>query len=478
MSVFRTGIISFLSLFLFIPSQAQELVSIEYLGDRSQSSLAQEFGFLIQNGVEYWKVTYTTPDVFNQLDTASGLLVLPVREETTIYPVLVYQHGTVDGPQDVPSNLAGGFQIAEVFGGLGYVSLAPDYLGAGEARGFHPYVHRESEASAAVDMVRAIRSHAPEIDLLLNDQLFVTGYSQGGHASMALHQSLELELSDEFTVTAAAHLSGPYSISGVMRDVILSEEPYNFVAYLPNTYLSYNYVYGLYEDIEQVFKPAYVQPIQDFFDGTIGLGALNSSLIASLTSEFGAPITRNILQDSIIAALEDPDSDHPIVDALRDNDTYEWAPQQPTRIFYCMADDQVNFRNSILADSVMQALGAVDLSTSDLNPNADHGQCVEPAVIQTALFFSNFADWTVDTDEAFNSIPVRVFPVPAQDWLQIEGLESDAYVQLVNQQGQVVLENILLLGTTRVELPPVPTGVYLLRVQTKEGQALRKIVVE
>ncbi|MEL6656270.1 MAG: T9SS type A sorting domain-containing protein [Bacteroidota bacterium] len=478
MSAIRTGIIGLLSLFLFLPGQAQDLVSIEYLGDRSQSSLAQEYGFLIQNGIEYWKVTYTTPDVFNQLDTASGLLVLPVREETTIYPLLVYQHGTVDGPQDVPSNLAGGFQIAEVFGGLGYVSLAPDFLGAGEARGFHPYVHRESEASAAVDMVRAVRAHAPEIDLLLNDQLFVTGYSQGGHASMALHQSLELELSDEFTVTAAAHLSGPYSISGVMRDVILSDEPYNFVAYLPNTYLSYNYVYGLYDDIEEVFKPAYVQPIQDFFDGNIGLGALNSTLIAALTSEFGAPITRNILQDSIVAALEDPNADHPIVDALRDNDTYEWAPQQPTRIFYCMADDQVNFRNSIVADSVMQELGAVSLSTADVNPSADHGQCVEPAVIQTALFFSSFADWTVDTDEMLNSIPLKVFPVPAQDWMQLEGLEEDAFVQLLNQQGQIVLQNMLLQGNTRLDISYVPAGLYMLQVQTKTGQAVRKIVVE
>ena len=478
MSLYRLLFVAFFSLSILSGGQAQELVSIEFEGQRSQSSLAQEYGFLIQNGVEFWKVTYTTPDVFNQLDTASGLLVLPVREDETIYPLLVYQHGTVDGPQDVPSNLAGGYQIAEIFGGLGYVSLAPDYLGAGEARGFHPYVHRESEASAAVDMIRAVRGHAPEIDLLLNDQLFITGYSQGGHASMALHQALELELSDEFTVTAATHLSGPYSISGVMRDVILSDEPYNFVAYLPNTYLSYNYVYGLYDDIEQVFKPAYVEPIQNFFDGIIGLGNLNNTLIAALTQEFGAPITRNILQDSIIAILEDPESDHPMIEALRDNDTYEWAPQQPTRIFYCMADDQVNFRNSVVADSVMQELGAVALSTSDLNPAFDHGQCVEPAVIQSAIFFSSFADWTVDTDEALNSIPLRVFPVPAQDWLQLEGLEDEAFVQIINQQGQVVLQNTMLQGNTRLDLPQLPSGVYLLRVQTSEGQAVRKIVLE
>ena len=126
----------------------------------------------------------------------------------------------------------------------------------------------------------------------------------------------------------------------------------------------------------------------------------------------------------------------------------------------------------------MQELGAVALSTSDLNPAFDHGQCVEPAVIQSAIFFSSFADWTVDTDEALNSIPLRVFPVPAQDWLQLEGLEDEAFVQIINQQGQVVLQNTMLQGNTRLDLPQLPSGVYLLRVQTSEGQAVRKIVLE
>ena len=478
MSIFRTSLLFTLALLLVTHLHSQVVVDVEYKGERSAVELIQEYGLLVQNGVEFWKVTYTTPDVFNQLDTASGLLVVPVREQTTVYPLLVYQHGTVDGPQDVPSNLQGGYQIAEIFGSLGYVTLAPDYLGAGEARGFHPYVHRESEASAAVDMIRALRTYAPEMDILLNDQLFVTGYSQGGHASMALHQSLELELAEEIDLTAAAHLSGPYSISGVMRDVMVSEEPYNFLAYLPNTYLSYNYVYGIYEDLEQIFKPAYVVAIENFYEGNIGLGTLNSFLISNLTAEYGAPIARYMLQDSIVAILEDPESDHPIVAALEDNDTYEWAPQRPTRIFYCMADDQVNFRNSILADSVMQELGAASLLTEDLNPNADHGGCVEPAVIQTAVFFAGFADWTVDTDELSPELPLQIYPNPASDWLLIDGLSSDAQLQMVDQQGRVVWQQQLPQGTNRVELPALSAGIYWLRAKTAEGQAVRKLLID
>lgn len=478
MHCLRSVLPLFISLLFVTNLAAQDLISIQYKGQRSQEQLAADYGFLIQNGVELFKITYTTPDVFGQLDTASGLIVLPVREETTIYPLLVYQHGTVNGPQDVPSNLLGGYQLAEVFGGLGYVALAPDYLGAGESRGFHPYVHRESEASAAVDMIRAVRGHAPEIDLLLNDQLFITGYSQGGHASMALHQAVELELSDEMEVTAASHLSGPYSISGVMRNVMISEEPYNFLAYLPNTYLSYNYVYQFYDDIEQFFKPAYVTAIRNFYEGNIGLNNLNNFLINAITQEHGAPIARYMLQDSIVAILEAGDPSHPVIQALEDNDTYEWAPQKPTRIFYCMADDQVYFRNSVVADSVMQELGAVDLVTTDVLSEADHGGCVEPAIINTALFFNNFADWTVDTDDLAAELPIKVFPNPVEGWMQIEGVNGEADVQLFNQQGAVVWQNSLAPGTQQLNLPTLPAGVYLLSVVTTEGRASKKLIIQ
>jgi hypothetical protein len=467
-----------LVVFFSLTISAQTLVSISYKGQRSQTALTQQYGFLIQNGVELWKITYTTPDVFNQLDTASGLLILPVREETTIYPTLIYQHGTVDGPQDVPSNLQGGYELGVVFGGLGYVTLAPDYLGAGTSRGFHPYVHAASEASAAVDMLRAVRGHASQIDLLLNDQLFVTGYSQGGHASMALHKALELELANEINLTAASHLSGPYDISGVMRELMVSEEPYNFLAYLPNTYLSYDYVYGFYDNLEQFFKPAYTTAIRNFYEGNIGLNNLNNFLISSLTNEYGAPIARYMLQDSIVAILENADPDHPVIQALADNDTYNWAPQRPTRIFYCTADDQVKYRNSIVADSVMQALGAVDLITFDVNPEADHGGCVEPAVIQTALFFSGFADWTVGATENWSDLAVNIFPNPASDKLQIHDLEEDAEIKMLNQQGQLMLQQELPAGQQELMINSLTPGVYWLQIRTKRGQATKKIIIK
>ena len=469
--------------FFYISSslQSQNLITSEYLGERTQAALTSQLGPFIQNGVKLYKITYTTPDVMGQLDTASGLFIVPQRDQVTIYPTLVYNHGTVDGPQDVPSNLAGGYELALFFGGLGYATLAPDFIGAGESRGFHPYVHADTEASAGADMVRAVRAYAPEMDVLLNDQLFLTGYSQGGHASMALHRYIETEAAEEFNMTAAAHLSGPYSISKVMLELILDDTPYYFVAYLANTFLSFNTAYDIYDGLEHVFKPEYTDVIQEFYDGEIGLGDLNNQLITQLTTTFGAPITRNLMQDSIVAILEDPItySDHPLHQSLRDNDVYNWAPQLPTRLFYCMADDQVNYRNAIIADSVMQTLNAVDVDLTDVNTNADHGGCVVPAITNTLIFFAGMAEWSTVTDtENLLNTNIEIYPTPTRNNLFINGLESPAKAMLFAANGQEVLSTNLNEFDNELNLQALPNGVYFLSLRNDSGQIIRKVVIE
>lgn len=40
-------------------------------------------------------------------------------------------------------------------------------------------------------MLKAAVTFAANAGITLNEKLFITGYSQGGHASMALHRDLE-----------------------------------------------------------------------------------------------------------------------------------------------------------------------------------------------------------------------------------------------------------------------------------------------
>ena len=473
----------YLLLLFFIASiqaaTSQQVVSVVSKGNRSLAQMQTLYGAIIQNGIDIYKVTYTTPDAFGQPDTASGLLIVPVRQQSSSYPILVYQHGTVSGPTDVPSELRADWEIAAIFGGMGYVSLAPDYLGLGESRGFHPYVHAATEASAALDMIRACKAHMPSLNVAVNDQLFITGYSQGGHAAAALHREIEANHTDEFSVTAAAHLSGPYSISRIMKERILTTTPYFYPAYVPNTFLSYNYVYQIYNSIESVFKPAYVPLIQSYYDRQISLTALNLQLIIDLTQNTGASVARNMLQDSIVAILEtEQPADHPLLEALRDNDVYNWGPQAPTRLFYCQADDQVPYLNSVLADSVMRTYTPPNFDSANLNPTANHGQCVQPAVTATIVFFGGFQDIQVGLTESPVMAALQLFPNPAAEHIFLKGIEGEVAVGIYDQQGKLVRFAPQQDSSQPVSLAGLPVGMYVVRIASAQGIASRKLVIQ
>lgn len=331
----------FISLFFFLcglfPTllHSQTLVSSTLLGSRTRAQLVSQFGVpLIQYGVKYYRITYTTNNLQGQLDTVSGLVCVP-DDPTRIYPRVVYHHGTAGSKLGVPSfNVVSGGEgvIGNLFAGMGYVAILPDLLGLGVSDGFHPYVHAASESWVAADMLRVLPAFAAQYGVHLNEQLFSTGYSQGGHSSMAFHRDVENTWQNEFEMTAAAHLSGPYSIAEVMRELILSDSVYFYPGYLPNTILSYQTVYGnLFGQLDEVFKQPYAAKIAEFYAGTISLSSLNDDLIDLLEANEGASRPLRMLQSDILQEII-ADPGHPFNVALKDNNVYAWAPEN-RRVF-------------------------------------------------------------------------------------------------------------------------------------------------
>ncbi len=471
-----------LLLLLALPLHSQTLISSTYLGARTKAQLSAQFNLpFFQYGVKYYRVTYTTTGLQGQLDTVSGLVVAP-DDATKVFPRLVYQHGTSSSKTDVPSfnvQTNGEGIIGWLFAGLGFTTLMPDYLGLGVSDGFHPYVHAATEASVAADLLRALPAFNTQYGYHTNDQLFMTGYSQGGHASMALHRAVETELQDEFTATAAAHLSGPYSIAEVMRALILSDSVYYFPGYLPNTILSYQTVYGnLFTQLTDVFKEPYATRIGQFYNGTLNLGALNDQLVSLLIANEGASRPFRMLQPAIVqAVLNDPN--HPFNLALLDNNVYQWAPEAPTRIFYCTADDQVPYLNSLLARDTMQARGATDLIATDVNTTADHGGCVSPALTNTVFFFLGYQQVGVFTGAGELAVqPLQLQPNPANSFVLLKNLPADGQLELFAADGRLVRSGAVSDGDYRLETAGLEEGWYLLRVWSEGKIWQGRLVVQ
>ncbi|MCC6459850.1 MAG: T9SS type A sorting domain-containing protein [Saprospiraceae bacterium] len=463
-------------------ASTQTLISTTLLGTRTKAQLTTQSGLpFIQYGAKFYRITYTSLDVHGALDTVSGLVAVP-NDPDKVFPRLVYQHGTSSSKLDVPSyNVLqnGEGSIGLLFAGLGYVSLLPDYLGLGISDGFHPYVHAASEASVALDMLRALPAFNSQYGVHTNNQLFMTGYSQGGHASMALHRAVESDLAAEFSATAAAHLSGPYSIGEVMRGLILSDSVDYFPGYLPNTILSYQTAYGnLFNQVSDIFKAPYAAKIDAFYKGNLALGQLNSELISLLVTNVGDSRPLRMLQDSVVqAVLNDPQ--HPFNIALRDNNVYAWAPKAPTRIFYCKADDQVPYLNSLLARDSMTARGASSLVAQDVNTNADHGGCVTPALTNTLLFFAGYQQISgfVDTDEPLIQT-LALSPNPANQFVQLPYLASAGELRVYAISGRLIQSKQLPAGEQQWDVSGLENGLYFVQFKAKGAIWQGKLVVQ
>lgn len=470
-------LVCFLSTSLF----AQEVVRVE----EQPISLAFLLNIVLPIEVEYdvrnYKIVYTTTDAFGQPDTASGLLCVP-NDQELLFPLAVYNHGTVADRNGVPS--VEGVEERLLVQGIaasGYITVAPDYLGLGESDGFHPYVHAATEASAGRDMLLAVRDWLDTQEIRQNGQLFLTGYSQGGHAAAALHRDLSLNPGEDgLAVTAATHLSGPYSISEVMLGTLFDEGLPTLPGYIVYTYVSYNSVYGIYDDLEQIFVQPYLNVIDSLANNLSSLGTFNARL-DSLLQQNEAGLEA-LFQDSIRQILAARDTSQAIIQALIDNDTYGWAPTEPTLIYYCTEDEQVPFRNAILADSVMRANGSTNVILESGGPRT-HGECVFPAAIRTLAFFAQYANVTsVNTNNPADRPEIALFPNPVRsgERLEISGLNAGEHTYLIYDQLGRRLKEGLVGSDGSLAIPqPLSSGIILLRLDLPDGAfVIRRLLIK
>lgn len=456
-------------------TDAQDLVNSLFLGTRTKFELSLLFGQPVDYDIRLYRIHYTTPGTDNALDTASGLLALPDVSPEMEFPIVVYGHGTTNGPTDVPSQLRGGYEIAMGYASKGFITAAPDYLGLGDSRGFHPYAHAATEASASRDMLFAVQQWLANNPLEWDaEHLFLTGYSQGGHTSAALHRELQLNW-PSLPVTAATHMSGPYSISGVMRDQVLGDEPYNYPSYIAYVVMGYQEVYdNLYGDIHEIFKEPYVTNIINFRNGTITLSALNTQLIALLNSNTGTTVVKHMLQDSILDKMIN-DSAFILNQVLRENDVFEWAPLAPTRLYYCGGDTQVPHENALVAESAMQALGAPDVDAVNINAVFDHAPCVLPSVTNSIQFFESFLEPSAVKNFAATEL-IDIVPNPAAESITVQWdkAKSGMTYVVINLDGQIIREGVA--HNNAIDVASLPAGLYSILITAQHETRLARLI--
>lgn len=332
--------------------------------------------------IELYSVVYKTKDPFGKITTASGLLIIPSGVGKAL-PLVNYNHGTILRNSDVPSFQSYESQVGVMIAAQGFVFSSPDYLGLGLGTGLHPYTHAKTEASATIDMIRAGKSVCATLNVQLNSQLFLCGYSQGGHAAMATHKMIEEKYPAEFTVTASAPMAGAYDVSGTMYDLLLLDQAYPSPGYLVYMLYAYNYVYKLYPDFDDILLSPYNTSLAPYFTPptTSDLSTVEGLLPAS-------KIPSAIIKPGFLQTLK-TDNNNPFKIRLRENDLYDWTPKAPIQMCHCDGDQHVPSVNSQIARDRFIARGSTQVTLINPLPGGNHGTCAIPSFIATIAWFNS-----------------------------------------------------------------------------------------
>ncbi len=145
-------------------------------------------------------------------------------------------------------------------------------------------------------------------------------------------------------------MAGAYSLSGIMTDVMLEQQPYGQPFYFPFILFAYLDFYPSIGTVEQYLLPEYVF-LADWFDGYHSSGEINDAMP-------DIPIT--IMKPEEVQIFEE-DANHPLRVALQENDLWNWIPQAPIHMFHGLGDELVPYENSQMAYDQFIANGTQDV---------------------------------------------------------------------------------------------------------------------
>jgi len=330
--------------------------------------------FVPTHATEAYRIHYMTPNKNNELVKASGVLFIPQGvEEIDLVSV---QHGSALKRTNTGSVNPVYAIDGILFSMSGYMAAAPDYLGLGVSEEMHPYLHAELTASAVVDMLRAARIYACENDLMLSDQLFLAGYSEGGYATLATQMIMEEEHTDEFQLAGVAPMSGPYDLLGSTRS-FLQRESYDIPAFLSYVVVAYDDVYA-WGRLDEVFNSPYAGMMPGLFDGSQSLGDVNDQLPKTINELFKSSFIDGFLTGG------EPD----IQQALEENTLLGWGPVAPVRFYHGTADSTVPIENTYTAYESLRDNGGVSVDMVTLL-GADHVGGFLPSMILAETWFDS-----------------------------------------------------------------------------------------
>ncbi|MEM8955069.1 MAG: lipase family protein [Verrucomicrobiota bacterium] len=281
------------------------------------------------SGATLFRLSYVTENHDGSPVVASGLVAIP--KEQKMNEAVVYFHGTSARRQNSPSFPGSKLSrlLTAAVTGTGNLLIAPDYIGLGGSEVRHPYLHSDSAVACTIDLLSATRTFLRHLNVKWPPSLFLLGFSQGGHSTLAVQRALEQMNDPKLQVAGAAAIAGPTQLRKISFPQTLTGTSKSHAFYLAYITSAYANVYQ--QPLNSILKDDYATSFQTIFDGHHPMDTIREALPEDPTEMF---------REDFLDTYHNGHSNW-FLNALSENSVADWIPQAPLRLFYGNLDQDV-----------------------------------------------------------------------------------------------------------------------------------------
>jgi len=315
-------------------------------------------------GYKAIKITYNTVGENDEAVVASGLLVIPTASDAYkaylaslgkafSVSMICENHGTIFTNAEAPSNVEKTNGLPDyptailMTGFAGFAAIIPDYIGYGASNNIaHPYMLKKSSARASLDMIKASMKYMNDNHIVLNYQLYISGYSEGGYCAMALAQKVEKSFSTNVNLMGVAPMAGPHNLEKFATIELNSSKimPYPaFLAYVADSYAYYNKSINLSDLVNETNTTLY----HSLFDGSKTSIEIHTALglVTDARGGFNQHTPDALFKSSFLNDYEN-NANNVLRVAFAKNRTDDWIPKSKINLIQCVDDDIIPFSMS------------------------------------------------------------------------------------------------------------------------------------
>ena len=297
------------------------------------SILRSFLGEINSNNLIHISGTYSGHDVDGSPLTLSGRLLLP--KDGPVKNILVVCHYTIGSNPEAPSE---SFPVEGIWAAKGYAVVFPDYIGFGvSAQRIHPFLHLESTARSALDMVLAVKPYLKHIGREPeSEQVILAGFSQGAASSMTLMEMIQDGYEKVLPVKKVYVAGGVYNLASTC-DLVLERERAGLPCALPMLIQGLNAAENLGLKMSDFFQ----RDILAHYDEWINS---KKYTIREINAMIG---TRDL---KVIMTDQGRDKNSPammtLYKSMQRNSVLRFTPKAPLYIFHSRQDQIVPFLNA------------------------------------------------------------------------------------------------------------------------------------